>query len=65
MERASEGFLVVSDYDFCFVNNDHQILSSVNTVTDDGVHTDDFGHSLESEVDSYAQKLNAMHARGI
>ena len=65
MERASEGFLVVSDYNFCFVNDDHQDLSSVNAVTDDGVHADDFGHSLESEVDSYTQKLNVMHARGI
>ena len=64
MERASEGFLVVSDYDFSFVNDDHQDLSSVNAVTDDGVHADDFGHSL-SEVDSYTQKLNVMHARDI
>jgi len=36
--RDSEGFLVVSDYDFYFMSDDHQDLSSVNTVTDDGVH---------------------------
>ena len=53
MERVFEGSLVVSDYDFCFVSDDHQDLSSVNAVTDDGVHADDFGHSLESEVDPY------------
>jgi len=62
--RDSEGFLVVSDYDFYFVSDDHQDLSSVNAVTDNGVHTGNFGHSLESEVDSYTQKLNVIHARG-
>ena len=53
MERVSEGFLVVSDYDFCFMSDDHQDLSSVNAVTDNGVHADNFSHSLESEVDPH------------
>lgn len=64
MGRDPEGFLVVSDYDFCFMSDGHQDLSSANAVTDDGVHADDFGHSLESEVDSYTQKLNVIYARG-
>ena len=44
---------MVPDYNFCCVTDDHQDLSSVNTVTDDGVHTGDFNYFLESEVDSY------------
>jgi len=64
MGRDSEGFLVVSDYDFCFMSDNHQDLSSVNTVADDDVHAGSFSHSLEFEVDSYTQKLNVIHARG-
>ena len=44
---------MVSDYDFYFMTDDHQDLSSVNAVTDNGMHADDFDHFLESEVDSY------------